>query len=98
MAQVSNLKSPAYDVMTKLDTTEFIDRMIGYMEEIDMQVFAFGAEGGVGQFEIDFYYGTFLEMADRLTLFKMMRSEERRVGKERRWGREEECGREKGAR
>src|SRR5690625_555533 len=72
MAQVANLKSPAYDVMTKLDTTEFIDRMIGYMEEIDMQVFAFGAEGGVGQFEIDFYYGTFLEMADRLTLFKMM--------------------------
>lgn len=69
---VANLKSPAYDVQTKLDNTEFIDRMVRYMEEIDMKVFAFGAEGGVGQFEIDFYYGTFLEMADKVTLFKTM--------------------------
>lgn len=68
----THLKSPAYDMMTKLDTTEFIDRMVRYMEDIDMEVFAFGAEGGEGQFEIDFYYGDFLEMADRITLFRMM--------------------------
>ncbi|MEK3937452.1 hypothetical protein MKY41_19375 [Sporosarcina sp. FSL W7-1349] len=72
MSDGPKLKSPAYDVMTKLDTTEFIDRMVRYMDEIGMKVFAFGAEGGVGQFELDFQYGTFLEMADKITLFRMM--------------------------
>lgn len=71
--------SPAYDVETSLDTTQFIDKMVQYMQEIGFTVFAFGAEGGEGQYEIDFKYANILEMADRLTLFRLMA---RQVAKE----------------
>lgn len=71
--------SPAYDVEAKLDAADFIDRMVAYMNEVGFKVFAFGVEGGEGQYEIDFYYSNILEMADRLTLFRLMA---RQVAKE----------------
>jgi glutamine synthetase len=42
------------------------------MKEIGLEAFAMGAEGGVNQFEIDFYYRDLLQMADRVTLFRLM--------------------------
>lgn len=67
--------SPAYDVEAKLDIADFMDRMVSYMDELGFKVFAFGVEGGEGQYEIDFYYSDILDMADRLTLFRLMARE-----------------------
>jgi glutamine synthetase len=64
--------SPAYDVETLYDVSEFLDEVVVMMKQIGLDAFALGAEGGVGQFEIDFYYKDLLEMADRVTLFKLM--------------------------
>jgi glutamine synthetase len=64
--------SPAYDVETSYDVSQFLDEIVTTMKEIGLEAFAMGAEGGVNQFEIDFYYRDLLEMADRLTLFRLM--------------------------
>ncbi|MDV3129652.1 glutamine synthetase family protein [Mycobacterium sp. 21AC1] len=64
--------SPAYDVETMYDVSEFLDEVVVTMKDIGLEAFAMGAEGGVGQFEIDFYYKDLLEMADRVTLFRLM--------------------------
>lgn len=64
--------SPAYDVETLLDTSDVLDDFVTMMKGLDIEAFAVGAEGGAGQFEIDFYYKDILEMADKVTLFKLM--------------------------
>ena len=64
--------SPAYDVETTYDVSQFLDEVITMMKEIGLEAFAMGAEGGVNQFEIDFYYRDLLQMADRVTLFRLM--------------------------
>jgi glutamine synthetase len=64
--------SPAYDVETTYDMSIFLDDVITTMKEIGLEAFAMGAEGGVNQFEIDFYYRDILETADRVTLFRLM--------------------------
>lgn len=63
--------SPAYDVETMYDLADFFDDVIEMMRDIRLSPFALGAEGGIGQFEVDFYYKDLLEMADRITLFKL---------------------------
>lgn len=63
--------SPAYDVETVYDLADFFDDVVEMMKNIGLSPFAIGAEGGVGQFEVDFYYKDVLEMADRITLFKL---------------------------
>ncbi|BBZ35570.1 glutamine synthetase family protein [Mycolicibacterium confluentis] len=64
--------SPAYDVETTYDVADFLDDAVTTMGQIGLDAFALGAEGGVNQFEIDFYYKDLLQMADRLTLFRLM--------------------------
>lgn len=64
--------SPAYDVEAKLDAADFLDTALDYMGEIGLEAFGFGAEGGEGQYEIDFYHKSMLEMCDRLVLFRLM--------------------------
>lgn len=64
--------SPAYDVETTYDVSQFLDEVLVTMKEIGLEAFAMGAEGGVNQFEVDFYYRDLLEMADRVTLFRLM--------------------------
>lgn len=63
--------SPAYDVETMYDLADFFDDVIEMMRGIGMAPFALGAEGGVGQFEVDFYYKEILQMSDKITLFKL---------------------------
>src|SRR5699024_5676724 len=64
--------SPAYDVETKLDAANFLDTMTDYMNEIGLEAYAFSTEGGVGQYEIDFYYRDILEMSDKMSLVRLM--------------------------
>lgn len=64
--------SPAYDVETLLDTADFLQRLVEYMPGIGLEAYGMGVEGGEGQYEIDFYYKSVLEMADRMVLFRLM--------------------------
>jgi glutamine synthetase len=62
----------AYDVEATLDAMSFLDPMVKAMNKTGFGVFSFDAEGGDGQYEFDFDYAPVLEMADRLTLFRLM--------------------------
>lgn len=62
--------SPAYDIEATLDASEFLDKLVGYLSELDFGVYAFGHEGGDGQFELSIGHAPVLEMADRMTLFR----------------------------
>ncbi|WP_082939938.1 glutamine synthetase family protein [Mycolicibacterium peregrinum] len=62
--------SPAYDVEATLDASEFLDKLVGYLSELDFGVYAFGHEGGDGQYELSIGHAPVLEMADRMTLFR----------------------------
>lgn len=64
--------TPAYDVESTLDAMDFLDRMVKAMNDTGFGVFSFDHEGGDGQYEFDFDYAPALEMADRLTLFRLM--------------------------
>ena len=62
----------AYDVEATLDAIGFLDPMVKAMQETGFGVFSFDAEGGDGQYEFDFEYAPALQMADRLTLFRLL--------------------------
>jgi len=63
--------TPAYDVEVTLDALGFLDPMVRYLNETGFDVFSFDAEGGEGQYEFDFMHRPALEMADRITLFRL---------------------------
>jgi glutamine synthetase len=64
--------TPAYDVDSTIDHIEFLDAMVTSMNALGFGVFSFDHEGGDGQVEFDFDYAPALEMADRMTLFRLM--------------------------
>ena len=64
--------TPAYDMETVLDAMPFLDRMVSCMQETGFGVFSFDHEGGDGQYEFDFDHAPALQMADRLSLFRVM--------------------------
>jgi glutamine synthetase len=64
--------TPGYDVESTLDAMPFLDPMVRYMNESGFGVFSFDHEGGDAQFEFDFEYAPALEMADKLTFFRLM--------------------------
>jgi glutamine synthetase len=73
MARSGTLRpTPAYDVESTLDAMAFLDPMIKAMDETGFGVFSFDHEGGDGQYEFDFDFAEALQMADRLTLFRLM--------------------------
>jgi glutamine synthetase len=64
--------SPAYDVESTMDAMGFLDPIVKAMNEAGFGVFSFDHEGGDGQYEFDFDFAPVLQMADRLTLFRLM--------------------------
>lgn len=64
--------SPAYDTEATLDAADFLDDLVGAMQETGFDVYSFDQEGGDGQYELDFGYASALEMADRVTFFRVM--------------------------
>jgi glutamine synthetase len=64
--------TPAYDVESTLDMMAVLDPMVHAMDECGFGVFSFDHEGGDGQAEFDFDYAPALQMADRITLFRLM--------------------------
>ncbi len=73
MARSGSLKpTPAYDVESTIDALPFLDPMVRYMNQTGFGVFSFDHEGGDAQFEFDFEYAPALEMADKITFFRLM--------------------------
>jgi glutamine synthetase len=73
MAKSGTLRpTPAYDVESTLDAMPFLDPMVRAMDECGFGVYSFDHEGGDGQYEFDFDFAPALQMADRLTLFRLM--------------------------
>ncbi|MDQ1479829.1 MAG: glutamine synthetase [Actinomycetota bacterium] len=62
----------AYDVEAELDAMDFLEPMSRYLTETGFGLFSFDSEGGDGQYEFDFTYAPALEMADRLSFFRLM--------------------------
>jgi glutamine synthetase len=62
----------AYDAEASMDALPFLDPMAKYMAETGFGLFSFDAEGGDAQYEFDFTYAPALEMADRLSFFRLM--------------------------
>lgn len=73
MARTGYLKpTPAYDVEATLDSMQFLDPMVKYMNATGFGVFSFDAEGGNAQYEFDFDYKPALAMCDQLLFFRLM--------------------------
>jgi glutamine synthetase len=66
------LAKAAYDIVDLLANLPFMDRMIGYMNELGFDVHSFDHEDSNSQFEFDFSYTDVMSMADRQTLWRMM--------------------------
>jgi glutamine synthetase len=73
MARSGQLRpTQAYDVEAELDAMAFLEPMSRYLTETGFGLFSFDSEGGDGQYEFDFTYAPALEMADRLSFFRLM--------------------------
>ncbi len=62
----------AYDVEAAMDAMPFLDPMAKYLAETGFGLFSFDTEGGDGQYEFDFEFAPALEMADRITFFRLL--------------------------
>ncbi|MDQ6777400.1 MAG: type III glutamate--ammonia ligase [Actinomycetota bacterium] len=69
------LAKPAYDAIGVLESLDFLDEMVRYMNTMGWDVHSFDHEDGNGQYELDFDYTDALGMADRFMLFRMMAKE-----------------------
>ena len=69
------LDKPCYDAVGMLESLDFLDEMVGYMNAMGWDVHSFDHEDGNGQYEFDFSYTDAVGMADRFMLFRMMAKE-----------------------
>lgn len=69
------LEKPCYDAIGMLESLDFLDEMVGYMNTMGWDVHSFDHEDGNGQYEFDFSYTDAIGMADRFMLFRMMAKE-----------------------
>jgi glutamine synthetase len=58
-----------------LESLDFLNEMVGYMNTLGWDVHSFDHEDGNGQYEFDFSYTDAVGMADRFMLFRMMAKE-----------------------
>jgi glutamine synthetase len=72
LAPSGSLKpTPAYDIEVTLDALGLLDQMVSSLNEAGFDVFSFDAEGGDGQYEFDFQHRSALDMADKVSLFRV---------------------------
>jgi glutamine synthetase len=64
--------TPAYDTEATLDSVEFLDDFVTALQDNGFGVYSFDHEGGDGQYEFDFAFDGALEMADKITFFRLM--------------------------
>jgi glutamine synthetase len=69
------LDKPCYDAIGMLESLDFLDEMVGYLNAMGWDVHSFDHEDGNGQYEFDFSYTDAVAMGDRFMLFRMMAKE-----------------------
>lgn len=72
---LDNISKAAYDVSLTLLNYEFLNEVVGYMNDLGWDVHSFDHEDANGQFEFDFSYTDVLSMADRFVLWRLMMKE-----------------------
>ena len=70
-----NLHKAAYDVLGLLESMDWLDEVVGYMNKMGWNVHSFDHEDANSQFEIDFEYSDCMTTADRYVLFRLMTKE-----------------------
>jgi glutamine synthetase len=63
---------PAYDTEATLDAAEFLDDFVTALQDNGFGVYSFDHEGGDGQYEFDFAFDGALEIADKISFFRLM--------------------------
>jgi glutamine synthetase len=63
---------PSYDLYQTTQSMSFLDPMVKFMNQLGWGVFSFDKEGGMGQYELDFYHADALTIADRLIFLRFM--------------------------
>ena len=66
------LKKAAYDSLGLLENLDFMDEVVGHMNDLGWDVQSCDHEDANSQFEFDFSYADCQTMADRYVLFRMM--------------------------
>jgi len=66
------LAKPCYDLPGLLDNFTWMTEIVEAMNSLGWDVYSFDHEDGNGQFETDFMYCDALNMADRITFFRLM--------------------------
>jgi len=69
------LEKPCYDYKGLARSSEFLDRLVGALRGVDIDVYQIDHEDANGQFEVNFTYADALTSADRFVFFKMAASE-----------------------
>ncbi len=69
------LAKSAYDVVGLLESLDWLDEVVGYMNKLGWDVYSFDHEDANSQFEFDFAYADALTMADRYVLWRLMMKE-----------------------
>ena len=69
------LHKAAYDVVGLLESIDWLDEIVGHMDQLGWNVHCFDHEDANSQFEIDFEYADCLTTADRYILLRLMMKE-----------------------
>ncbi len=62
----------AYDFLLTLENYDWLDEVVGYMNQLGWEVHSFDHEDSNGQYEFDFAYADVLTMADRFVLWRLL--------------------------
>ena len=65
----------AYDFLLTLENFDWLDEVVGYMNQLGWEVHSFDHEDANGQYEFDFAYADVLTMADRFVLWRLLTKE-----------------------
>jgi glutamine synthetase len=69
------LAKAAYDFLLTLESYEWLDEVVGYMNQLGWDVHSFDHEDANGQYEFDFAYADVMTMADRYVLWRLLTKE-----------------------
>jgi glutamine synthetase len=69
------LAKAACDVLLTLESYEWLDEVVSYMNQLGWDVHSFDHEDANGQYEFDFAYADVMTMADRYVLWRLLTKE-----------------------
>ncbi len=70
-----NLEKPCYDYKGLARSREYLDRLVGALQQAGFDIYQIDHEDANGQFEVNYTYSDCLTTADRFVFFKMAAAE-----------------------